>query len=452
MPPQAPTVIVDPAPSAPAAYDASVWADDPSAPTAYDPSAPTAYDDSSAPAAYDPSAPAAYDPSAQAVYDASALAPYDASSGVPYDPGSTAPSAGGAVDGTTTSTGVSGSTATGGTSVATASGATASKTTASSTGQSDDPLLPVTFSDRELRDAAGVKPRPEPRKRRPPSESTSDDDGGDGDGGDGDGDKPRKRRKMFMAATVMAVMVVGGIATLTLLGRLNKGNYVIACKPEEVVAEQGRGFPPWGTRALADDVKWKPIKIPPEAECRERETEDESELSGWYLDMLVERASSLLTAREVTKIDDASSILEQALLHARAPERRDQRKEIERLLGDVGYWRASAKLRDAATALTDAAKQFDTAAAQRPRHVSDASAWATYVRKLVDELHAGPSGVKQVTFPPLPPPEHPSAPQGSALPIEPDPGGAGSGSAAPGSDSMPASPPDAGVPTGGVLL
>jgi hypothetical protein len=303
-----------------------------------------------------------------------------------------------------------------------------------STPEADDPLSKESI-DNELRAAVGAKPKPEPRKRRPPTDLDDEDDG----------DKPPRSRLLILVAVVTVVLGLG-IAALVLFGRMNKERFVIACQPDEVVAQQGRGFPPWGTRALPDDSKWKPIKIPPEAECRERETEDEEELSSWYLAMLVDRASALLTAREVTKIDDAAGMLEQALLHARAPERRDQRKDIERLQGDVGYWRASAKLREAATALTDAAKQFDTAAAQRPRHVSDASAWATYVRKLVDDLRAGPSGVKAV-FPPVPPPpDHPVAPPGTALPVEPDRGSGSDGNAAP------VAPPDAGVPTGGVLL
>ncbi|MBS1122367.1 MAG: hypothetical protein H6Q90_4595 [Deltaproteobacteria bacterium] len=324
-----------------------------------------------------------------------------------------------------------------------------------SAARSDDPLLPVTFSDRELREAVGIKPRPEPHAARAPKPHTSDDhdDGGgdsDSDGDDGDTGKPRKSRKMIVVGAFTTVVGLG-IAALVVLGHVNKASFAIACKPQEVVAEQGRAFPPWGTRALEDDDKWKPIKIPPEAECRERETEDEAELSGWYLDMLVERATALLTVREVTDYAGAATILEQALLHARAPERRDQRKEIERLLGDVGYWRASAKLRDAAAALTDAAKLFDTAAGQRPRHVSDASAWATYARKLVDDLHAGPAGAKQSPFAALPTPERPSAPPGTALPVEPDQGSAGS-ARSPGTDGAPPTPPDAGVPTGGVLL
>jgi hypothetical protein len=240
-----------------------------------------------------------------------------------------------------------------------------------------------------------------------------------------------------------------GIGALVWLGSINKERLLIVCEPQQVIAKQGRSFPPWGERNMDDDGMWKPIKIPPDAECTPRETVDLQELSRWYLEVLVDRASVALTAKEgathdAKAIDEAFALLEQALLHTRATDRREQRREIERLLGDVGYWRATTQLRNAANALTDAAKQFDAAAAQRPRHVSDANAWATHVRKLVEQLVAGPNGAAAL-FPPEPNPDRPPAPPGVALPVEPPK--AGSGSAA-----EPAPPVDAGIPTGGVLL
>lgn len=309
----------------------------------------------------------------------------------------------------------------------------------------DDPLapLPAISEDNTLRAAVGAKLVKE-RKKPPPPPTFDDDDDADDD----DGDRPKRSRRMLIAMIASLVGVVGlGIGALVIFGNINKQRFLIACQPQEVHAQQGRGFPPWGERNLDDEGMWKPIKIPPEAECRERETEDQEELSRWYLEILVDRASSQLVreTRDVAKIDEAAAMLDQALLHARSPDRREQRREIERLLGDVGYWRASAKLETAASALSEAAKQFDAAAAQRPRHVSDASAWATYVRKLVDELRAGPNG-EPTAFPPTPPtaPREP-APPGVALPVEPS---AGSGSAS----EQPPAPPDAGLPTGGVLL
>ncbi|HEU0029795.1 MAG TPA: hypothetical protein VFQ53_04115 [Kofleriaceae bacterium] len=316
---------------------------------------------------------------------------------------------------------------------ATSSSAIASpipSTASGSTVRSEDLL--ASYGPTDLRAAVGVTPA---ARRRPPTEPDEDEDlEGAGRGG-------RRKASFAIAGVLLLGLTVGAFV---ILGKVNSGRYVIACHADEVVAEQGRKFPPWGTRAI-DGAEWKPIKIPPQAECRERDTEDEAELSAWYLDTLIDRASTALTAREVTKVDEANAMLEQALLHARAPDRRDKRKEIERLLGDVGYWRAAAKVKEASSALTDAAKQFDEAAAQRPRHVTDAAAWANYARRLVQDLRVGPAGAPSEEPQPT---EHGGAPMGTALPVEPDAGSA----TPPPVDAGAATPADAAAPSGGVLL
>ena len=334
----------------------------------------------------------------------------------------------------------------------------------SSDGGGDDPeapLLPATSSEAELREAVGAEyplftpvteepsyaaPASAPAAPPPPPPRPASIDRAAADRDDDPAVPRRNRRSALVAAAALAVGI--GIAALIFLGRANADRLALECQPEQVVAQQGRAFPPWGMHELGGS-EWKPIAIPPEAECKPFETESSDELTTHFLAVLEEQASTLLTAREVTKVDLAEQQLKQALLLARSPDKRDQRKEIERLLGDVDYWRALAALRDATARLTEAAKQFDAAAARRPRHVTDASAWAMYIRKVADELHVGPAGAHSSVFPPSPATasqpaqfERPTAPVGSALPVEP-----AAGSAAP-----PVAPPDAGVPTGGVLL
>jgi hypothetical protein len=304
----------------------------------------------------------------------------------------------------------------------------------------DDAILPASLDDNALHDAVGASaPR---SSRRTERDEPTDDDG-----------LPRSGNRRVMVVSALAIAVGLAATALVFLGRANVQRYMIACTTDQVLAEQGRAFPPWGSHPLTG-AEWKPVMLPPNAECRPRETDNRSELEGWFLDLLVERASTTLTARDLVDsvqpgktnpLDLVAAQLNQALLLSRAPERRDQRKEVERLLGDVQYWRATLRLRDAAAALADAARQFDAAAAQRPRHVTDAGDWATFLRRLVDDLHAGPSGVPAVGIPTAPTgepaSEHPSAPLGTALPVEPE-----------GSAAEPAPAPDAGLPSGGVLL
>jgi len=250
-----------------------------------------------------------------------------------------------------------------------------------------------------------------------------------------------------------AALVAGvGISALVLLGRVNTDRYFLDCTAKAAIARQGRAFPPWGSKPLGG-AEWRPVALPPNAQCKSEELGDRATLEGKLLDLLVERASAALTTKNLIEaipagekaspLDAIAAQLEQALLLSRAPERGDQRKQVERMLGDVQYWRASLRLRDANAALVDASRQFDAAALQRPMHVSDAGAWAELVRRVSDQLRAGPGGAA-AAFPPAPTGDsREPAPQGTALPVEPAP--------AAGSDTPP-TPPDAGVPTGGVLL
>ncbi len=309
----------------------------------------------------------------------------------------------------------------------------------------DEPLLPSSYSENELRAAVGATPRsdvtPLPRRH---TELDDDDD-----------DEPRAAGGNRKSVLVIATSLIVGLAItgLVILGRVNSDRYVLTCEADRAIAEQGRAFPPWGTHALGGE-QWKPIKLTPEADCKRQEPESQIALEGVFLTMLIDRATALLANRtgapdpDAPKIDEAEAMLKQALLLARVPEgapadvandRHDRKGQIERLLGDVTYWRASAKLHDAATALGDAAKQFDAAAAQRPQHASDAASRAAYARKLLDELGGTQA---PVAAQPVTPNERPTAPVGTALPVEPAP--------APAEPPPPA--PDAGVPSGGVLL
>jgi hypothetical protein len=340
---------------------------------------------------------------------------------------------------------------------ATPATAAATPATAAATPVDEQPLLPARYSESDLRSAVSSPATFEHFQSRGGRAHDDDDD----DDGGGDDRAPRSRKTVIaMGAGLIAAL---GIATLIVLGRINAGRYAVSCNTKLATAEHGRSFPPWGMSRLGGDP-WKPIPIPPSFQCVGLETEDPAELGDAYRKMLVERAESVLTAKEKepAQIDLAAGMLEQALLHARSDsdQHKSARQVIQRMHGDVAYWRASAALQKATTELAEAAKQFESAAGQLPRFVSDASAWATHVRRLVDELRGGPAGAKPLASAPATAaaaPTRPLAPAGVALPVQP---GASGGSGSPGAGSgsapqpapVPPGPPDAGVPTGGVLL
>ena len=298
------------------------------------------------------------------------------------------------------------------------------------------PEAPATATADDLREAVGVARRPEPKKPKPAAveaEPDSDDDELD--------DAPKKRGKGALVLAI-ALIAAGAIATIVLLGRANGSRYVFHCGANRITAEEGRGFPPWGTRRMGG-AAWKPIEIGPDVECRTRETGSLRQLESWYLEALVTQAQAKLTAKEVTGVDAAQDELEQALLLSRDPDRADQRKEIDRLMGDVEYWRATARVKSAIQTLEEAAHRYDAAVDKRPRHVSDSAAWAAWARQAADSLRAGPGGTHVVGPAPVAP-TRTDVPTGVALPVEePD-------STEP--DVAPVTPVDAGVPRGGVML
>jgi len=304
----------------------------------------------------------------------------------------------------------------------------------------DEPILPTTYDEHALQDAVGAKRRRKPKAKPEPLDE------------DGLPDEKKRNRKMIVIASLAAVVGLA-IAAFVIFGRMNAQRYHLDCTTTEAIAEQGRSFPPWGYSRLPG-AEWKAVALPPNAQCKSEELDDIKQLEARMLDLLLERTSATLTTRnflDVPAVADGKPVaspldvltmqLEQALLLSRSPERGDQRKQVERLQGDVQYWRASLRLRDATAALSDAARQFDQASLARPMHVSDAGSWAEFLRRLAEELQAGPNGLP-AGFPPAPTGAPSTAPTGTALPVEPP---------AAGSDAPPPTP-DAGVPTGGVLL
>ena len=324
----------------------------------------------------------------------------------------------------------------------------------------DDPTLPdlpAIHDENALRAAVGVSPL----RSDKPSSDAGDRDRAERDTDD-EPDEPRRRRPRTVLAAALAVAGLVGVGVLVLVGYLNSDRYVLACEPDLAVPEQGRGFPPWGTRPLAG-ATWHPLKIAPETRCKPVETDDPLVLERSFLAMVLDQASAQLSAHEVAKVDDAEALLKQALLLTRPPEhepetlakqRTERHQNVERLLGDVAFWRGAAKVRDATSALGDAIKQFDAAVAQHPQHAADAAAWAAHVRRLAQDLRTGPTAAPgsapsaPSAAAPSPGGERPAAaaptaPPGTALPVEPE--------RSPASPAQ-AAPLDAGAPTGGVLL
>lgn len=250
------------------------------------------------------------------------------------------------------------------------------------------------------------------------------------------------------AALGLLVAVALGIGAVVLLGQRNGERYLLRCAAEHIVAEHGRGFPPWGERRLSGK-QWKPILLPLAAECRTRQAQSEVELAGWYAEALMEQAGQVLASGKLDQLEAAAAQLEQAALLTRAPERRAERAQLQRLWGDVEYGRALAKLAEARQALAEAARGLDEAAKKEPRYATDAAARARELRRLLAEL--GAPGVAEAGAPvsPLPAPSanEDSSAAPPAIPEVPTDAISTPGATEPGA-AGPATPASTGDPTG----
>ena len=232
-----------------------------------------------------------------------------------------------------------------------------------------------------------------------------------------------------------ALLTTGGV-----LSHLNSQKLYLECGDDDVRAERGRWFP-WGKTSLDGD-RWKPFKLP--GTCESREVDSESELEAAFLELLVSRLNTMLAAERPAEITEAVALIDQGMALARSPEHKPKRTELERLRGDVEYWRGRAELDGAIEKLETARGHYDEAVKIGPRHAGDAGDWTSFIERLIERARRGPTDepepgpTPRADAGPTAPPTDAAPP---AVPIDiPDAG------------PPAATTPDAGVPRGGVLL
>ena len=193
------------------------------------------------------------------------------------------------------------------------------------------------------------------------------------------------------------------------------------------------------------------------------------ELERWYLDaadrpreQVARRATSSITPHRRHRAGAARrrrrAARSSAAARARSRAPRPSATTSRGSQGDVAYWRAALRVRDAAAALADARNKFDERRRAAPAHVDRCRRVGGVPRPPRRRAARRPAAAAPPSRPrpqprrrtgsgadrdaPLAGP--PAAPLGTALPVEPPPD---AGSAAP-----PAALRDAGLPPGGVLM
>ena len=251
------------------------------------------------------------------------------------------------------------------------------------------------------------------------------------------------------------------LGVVIFLSWLNSRDYYLTCGAVEVVAQRGSKFP-WGKTDVGGD-EFAAINITPGSECESKTFKTLAELREAFAAVLLQEASARLTTGVSEDIDQAEAQLQQALLLARSVP--SKRGAIESLQGDVEYWRAANEVTTAIEQLDGAAGRFKAASDKKPRHKTDASQWAGYTSGVAQDLRRGPPELRHdIDVGPDAPPHFAGTDTAPApvrvdeprVPTQTDDGDKPPMGVAlpPMSDTGPVVPgtPDAGLPTGGVLL
>jgi hypothetical protein len=200
------------------------------------------------------------------------------------------------------------------------------------------------------------------------------------------------------AIILIALAVVAAtVAAAWIAGSQNRQNYYLRCGADEIRAERGDSFPPWGEEPMRGPA-WAPIEfILPTPQCDDQAFTDRDALEAAYRRALLAQAERWLSGLRPQDgrehLDTVQAQLEQALLLSRSSDDASvaARDQIGHLLGDIEYWRAHDQLVSARKELDAAAARFEAAVDRNPVHARDASAWLEFVRHLAQQLGAGPS-------------------------------------------------------------
>jgi hypothetical protein len=209
-------------------------------------------------------------------------------------------------------------------------------------------------------------------------------------GGGGGGARLTTRQQRFLIGGVALLLIA---AVCAVLGWFNSQNYYLTCGTNSIIASQGR-FWPWGQSPLQGPA-FVAIHVPSDVLCTDQHFDSRAELEQAFLDALLKQSTALLTSGDAAHVSTAEEQLEQALLLTRAPERSTERALVQRLQGDVAYWRGAEQIQQASELLKTAAGYFDEAASRRPRHSSDANAWAEHARFIQSEIDKGPRSLRK---------------------------------------------------------
>lgn len=221
------------------------------------------------------------------------------------------------------------------------------------------------------------------------------------------GGRAGARRPRGMLIIVAVLLLGAAVAGLVHLGQQNRRSFHLMCGKEAITAAQGRAFPPWGESALTGKA-WQPIAVVPGTPCTSQVLPGRPALAQRFGQVLVARVEAWVlgrpdgTGREQlagvqAELDQARLLIGEIADPAAAGA---AGRALERVQGDLDYWRARDGVDAALAALDQAAAQLDQAVAREPRHNRDsAAAWQRLLARIRHELASGPNAAQPGALP-----------------------------------------------------
>jgi len=230
-----------------------------------------------------------------------------------------------------------------------------------------------------------------------------------------------RRRFIYLLVLAAASLVVWALSVR------NHDRFYLVCLPDRIEPQRGSQWP-WGRDPIGGEA-YAAVKIPAEADCREREFVGQEALDHALADLLLGRVEAEARAGNA-KLDEVAGRLTQAQLLTRG--RPDARARLQALAAELAYLRGRQSVEQAAASLRAAINFLKDAKARGASSARDADQWIEHLERLLPSLAS----------PRVAPPAPGLTPVPASTPAQPKPA-----PAAPGRDAgVPAPPP------GGVLM
>jgi hypothetical protein len=233
---------------------------------------------------------------------------------------------------------------------------------------------------------------------------------------------PSKWRRRFVYLLILATSTL----VVWVLSVRNHDRFYLVCLSDRIEPQRGNQWP-WGRDPIGGDG-YAAVKIPAEADCRERTFVGQEALDHALADLLLGRIEAEVKSGTV-KLEDVAGRLTQAQLLTRG--RPEARARLQSLSADLAYLRGRQSVDQAAGSLRAAINFLKDAKARGAASAKDADVWIEHLERLLPSL-ASPR-----VAPPLPT----LTPAPASAPAQPK-----AAPAAPGRDAgAPPAPPPGGV-------